>query len=34
MDLCKKMPQIRFFEVHLEGGIEMLNKILRSRLLE
>ena len=33
MDLCKKMP-IRFFEVHLEGGMEMLNKILQSRLLE
>jgi len=32
MDLCKKMPQIRFFEVHLEKGMETLNKIFQSRL--
>ena len=32
MDLCKKMPQIRFFEPHLEKGMETLNKIFQSRL--
>lgn len=34
MDLCKEMPRVQFFKVHLEGGMETLEKILKPELLE
>lgn len=34
MDLCKEMPQIQFFKAHLEGGMEILEKIRKLTLTE